>query len=118
MTNLFRIQRRNFWTVSRASVIGYIEAVGSNGFIFENDCINFRETSSNLSTGSVLNVSMTDCNIDKNVLKSLMNKKIPVNVCINQQLLSIPTRGEIVGQIYAEQIEPIENEIISTKREN
>lgn len=111
-------QIRPFWTLSRQKIIGYIESVGSQGLIFTNDFIMFRETSSNLSHGNIFNVSIEKCNNDKQQLTEYMNSRTHVCVECNQQLFSNPTKGNITEQIFATQIYPLEDEILNVSQVN
>lgn len=108
-----QITNRTFWTVSRGQAIGYIEnVISSNGFIFKNPCIYFRETSSNLSNGQMIEISTVDIK-DTAILMSYMKKRKPVCVTFNLQFFSSPTRGHIIGQNYATEIEEIKDENIN-----
>jgi hypothetical protein len=63
--NTINIPRvRQFWNLSTGSAIGFIESYGSAGIFFKNDLISFRITSSNISNGSVVYLSLNNCTTD------------------------------------------------------
>jgi hypothetical protein len=107
--------RKNLWTLAEGKTIGYIENVLKEGIVFKNECIYFRETSSNLSNGQVINISTTKCSTDKELLQKFMMNKTQICVDFHCQLFSFPTHGTSIGQNYATKIEPIGVEVITVQ---
>ena len=61
-----RLIKKQFWTLSKRKAIGFIEGIANTSFIFKNDSIKFREISSNISNGNVIDVSLEKTDFEKN----------------------------------------------------
>ena len=114
-----RLIKKQLWTLAEGKAIGYIESISKKGLIFKHDCIAFRETSSNLSTGNIFDISLEKSNIEKNWLEEIMKNKISVCIDFNTQLFSFPTFGNIIKQDYVTNITILRDEVITiSKTEN
>lgn len=108
--------RRTFWCLSKGKSIGFIESVHKSGILFSTDYVNIRETSSNLSNGNVMEVSVSKLPYDKmNKLDYYMNNKIPVCVHFSRHLIGSPLKGEIITPQYIEDITPLSEETLHVR---
>ena len=101
---------RKFWTLSEGKDIGYIESVNKTGLFWRHDQVLFRNTSSNLSNGTVISLSINKYNKD-NLIK-YMNNRVPVIIKYNQQILSVPWNNDILKGSFIVDIEECKDELL------
>lgn len=76
-----RIQKRQFWTIYKGNMVGYIEGMGNTGILFKNNEITFRQTSSNLANGQEWRMSIEKISeSDIKPLTQFIQMKIPKKI--------------------------------------
>jgi hypothetical protein len=92
---------RKFWTLSKGKSIGFIESTFQSGLIFSTDFINFRETSSNLSSGNSVQISTSKLTPEERLkIEAFMIKKLPVSVEYSRHFLGSPLNGLTLEPLY------------------
>jgi hypothetical protein len=117
-----KVIKRTFWSISKGNMTGYIEGLHNTGFIFKHDEIFFRKTSSNLANGEEYIMSLEKMNsrttvITNNIyeINQLIRSKKPVVINYEQNIIGLPTKGNIFDPIYISSINKIDDEDINIK---
>ena len=94
--------RKNFWTVSKGRIVGYVEQMGTVGIMFTHKYIHLRPTTSNLSNhGQILSISLSKFAEEKEpILREAMNKRLPVTVEYTEDLIGSPRVGFVLEAFY------------------
>ena len=100
------ILKRCFWTISKGQIVGYIEQAGTEGVIFSNKYMSFRPTTSNASShGNILDISISKYAEDKlPMIQEAMQKRLPVTIEYEQDLIGSPRVGSILEQVHLKSI--------------
>lgn len=100
-----------FWKVSSGTATGFIEKIGSSGYIFKNDGIVFRLTTSKLATGKLYNLSLSNRPLlrrQKDFIiaecKNALKYRKPVTVEYECHIIGNPTKGDICCPSYVRNI--------------
>ncbi len=107
---------RAFWTLSKGTKVGYIESIYRDGFIFSTDYITFRETSSNLAQGDVLELSTSLISRETKETMKLakrMRQRTFVSIEYSQHFVGSPLNGDIRFPVYLHHIDVLGDEIIT-----
>lgn len=110
------VASRAFWTLSKGTKIGYIESIYKDGFIFQTDYITFRETSSNLAQGDVLELSTSLISRETKETMKLakrMRHRTFVSIEYSVHLMGSPLNGDIGYPMYLHHIDVLGDEIIT-----
>ena len=108
--------KRQFWNLAKSNSVGYIESVYKLGIFIQNDYITFRETSSILSNGSLIELSIKKLPYNyKEELQSILSRKQPVYVEYTKELVGSPTKGDIFTPLYVTRILPLTKDVINIK---
>jgi hypothetical protein len=111
-----RIIKRQLWNLSKGKSIGFIESNYKNGYFIKTEKITFRQTSSNLSNGEVIELSVEKLPHQyRDEIESFMTRKIPVYLEFSIDLCGSPMKGPISNPYYADKILPLSNEVVHTK---
>lgn len=110
------IGKRQFWNLSRGRSIGFVEGVYKAGWCIQTEFVSFRETSSNLSHGSVAQLSISKLPEEHKVLLcKAFDKKIPIKIDFSVELLGSPFQGDMIQGKYIHGITILEDELVSVK---
>jgi hypothetical protein len=108
--------KNRFWTISHGKTIGFIESMYVEGMVFPCDFINFRETSSNLSSGEIKQISIGTLSREQKYLleKNMKNRNF---ICVNTalHLLGSPNIGKMTFPIYLNDFTILGDEVICVK---
>ena len=111
-----KIVRRNFWNLCRGKSIGFIESVYRGGVLIQTDFTSFRETSSNLSNGNVIEFSISKlAPNEKKILEDAMYKKIPVTIEFSKELIGSPFKGDLFECRYMNSVKLLNDEVVNVK---
>jgi len=117
MLHNFSHRVRSFWTLHRGTHVGYIEAAHASGFIFKNDGIDFRQTSSNIAHGELVHLSTEQMDTKKPTADIMAIKYIRPrqSVIIEAQtdLLGLPWKGPIWFPQYVLSISRHQDEVLT-----
>ena len=110
--------KNHFWTIAHGKTIGFIESMYVEGMVFPCDFINFRETSSNLSSGEIKQISIGTLSREQKYLleKNMKNRNF---ICVNTalHLFGSPNIGKMTFPIYLNEFTILGDEVICVKAE-
>lgn len=117
MLHNFSHRARSFWTLHRGTHVGYIEAIHACGFIFKNDGIDFRQTSSNIAHGELVDLSIEKMNTKKptadTVAIQYIRPRQSVIIEAQTDLLGLPWKGPVLFPKYVLSISRHQDEVLT-----
>jgi hypothetical protein len=110
---------RRFWNLCRGKSIGYVESIYKGGVIFHTEFASFRETSSNLSNGAVIEMSISKLSAkDKELMEQCLHKKQPVMIQFSKELIGSPFKGDVFEARYINSIQSLNEEVVTVRDAN
>lgn len=94
------------WCYSKGRVLGTVEAICRNGFIFSNADVRLRVTSSNVAHGEVHFYSIEGLpQVEVDRLSDAMRDRRIVAVHVEEHVLGLPGRGDICTPGYVKRVD-------------
>jgi len=114
LRNSKNIITRNYWNIGKGKSIGFIECIYKSGYLIQTDYVSFRETSSNMATGEVIEFSTAKLSPEgKKTLDDVLSKRIPVMIDRSLDLFGSPLSGDIYLPRYIHNVKVLRDEKIN-----